>query len=129
MAERPELQQIGEELINKGWDYFCTKFLNFTNWKAGESIIIDGIRHPGFFQEIKNKVKPQACYFVYLTINDSVRLERMDKREKDKSAVLNESHSTEQYHEELVKIADIILDTSNRTPNELSEEVLKLIYN
>lgn len=53
---RKALQDLGTEWIEKGWDRFCTTVLNHVGWKAGEDLVVDGIRHFGAVESLRSLI-------------------------------------------------------------------------
>ncbi len=110
---RETLQQIGVEMIEDGWERFCRAVLAFGDWKPGQSVVIEGIRHKEAILRLRAIIAPVPTFLVYLTVPDSVRLLRMPvKYASDRENLSRvESHSTEaDVRECLSEMADVVLD-------------------
>lgn len=93
-TKRRVLQFLGDELISKGWTKFCLDVLKSANWKKGESIVVDGIRHAQALLELARISKPLPAILIHVEIDEAVRNERIDHHTKRHIGSF-ESHSTE----------------------------------
>ncbi len=124
---RLELQRLGNELIDQGWEKFCSSVLSMAKWDRGKSLIIDGVRHTECLETIKTLVKPIDTYLIYIHIDDeSRRLRILDRKIIDAEEIVQiDTHDTEiQVMSKLEPLGDLIINGS------LSKEnILGLIYN
>ena len=90
--DRDTLQNVGESLIQSGWTQFCTDVLEAANWRGGDSIVVDGIRHEQAIVTIKEITTPQPFRLVHVEVADELRLERLGKNSSDLAKM--DAHST-----------------------------------
>lgn len=110
--DREILQIIGSELIENGWGPFCKAVLLQADWKKGDSIIVDGIRHIEAIEALRQMTAPMRFVLIFISIEEQDRQSRlmskgiMDKKEKS----IIESHSTEAQVNSLHSEANLVLD-------------------
>lgn len=110
---RENLQSIGAELIALGWEPFCRAVLAHSNWKTGQLLVVDGVRHSEAVHELRKLVAPLRVFLIYLTVDDELRRGRLNERGNAYGAasVDNEAHPTEsQVRGTLPNLADLLLD-------------------
>lgn len=119
LESREVLQEIGNDLISQGWGIFCKAVLDGADWKSGEGLVIDGIRHVDGMQVLKGIVVPLDVYLIYITIDKDVRSQRLvDKNIQPHDLIHIEQHSTEvQVPNALLSLADIILNGGDIADN------------
>jgi dephospho-CoA kinase len=108
---RKNLQDLGQNLITENIKKFCLGVLEKANWRSGNSVILDGIRHDVIVKEIKALIVPDSFKLIFLKIeDDEVRKARNSNRDIDWTAA--DSHVTEnQVHNDiLMSQADLIVD-------------------
>jgi transcriptional regulator with XRE-family HTH domain/cytidylate kinase len=113
------LQELGAALAKEP-DRFCDAVLTFSEWEAGEPLVVEGIRHQEILESLRRKVAPLEVRLVYLDIDEPERVRRLNEREPSTTARMKavESHSTEsQVKDVLSESADFHVST--REPNEL----------
>jgi len=123
---REVLQSIGASLIDTGSHEFCVNILEWSGWKAGNPLIVDGIRHRTVANELLILVKPTPFALVYVGIDDATRSARLVTRGEtdDRSLQLIDADSTEiEVASYLSMRADIIVDGS-RELSELTDEII-----
>ena len=74
---REVLQDIGESLVRDDCENFCRRVLNQAAWKAGESLVVDGIRHKQVEEILEELVKPSVFLTVFLDVDDRLRFTRL----------------------------------------------------
>ena len=77
---RESLQELGSTLIAEGWDKFCWGVLNQANWKIGDSIVVDGIRHLEGLQNLKLMTYPAEVLLVFVKTDDDTILKRLERQ-------------------------------------------------
>lgn len=103
---REQLQEIGELEIIKGWSIFARDFMNYAMAKStGNYLLVDGIRHIEFFDEIKNIVFPKKCILIYLDIPKEIIEVRLNERGE---RPINFDHIAEGNQISLLNAADLI---------------------
>lgn len=126
--EREKLQEIGNELVERGWEPFCKAVLSQANWKKGNTIVVDGIRHIEAIQTLLKITNPSRFILVFISIGDEDRKARLIGKginEKEQQIKID-SHSTEMQVSSLKQKADIILDGTKPIP-ALVDQVIKYI--
>ena len=63
---RESPQAVGAELEAKDSAMFCRAVLDDAGWNAGESLVVEGIRHVRILDTLKSLVAPQPVFLVYL---------------------------------------------------------------
>ncbi len=122
--DRASLQQLGDEQIALGWDQFCSNVLAYFNWKPGQGLVVEGIRHIAAVDTLSSLIAPQRFFLVYLALEETLRRNRLIQRDGvDALFPSLEGHSSEaQVTEALPRAAALILDAS-QSLEELAEEV------
>jgi hypothetical protein len=74
---REVLQDIGESLVRDDCEGFCQAVLDQANWKPGQSLIVDGIRHKQVEEILEVLVRPSILLIVFLDVGDRLRFTRL----------------------------------------------------
>lgn len=126
--DRDSLQQLGTSLKTElGDEGFARAVL--LRASSDEAVVVDGIRHVEIANHLQEASAPRRFVLVYLLASDEIRLERL-KRDRGQDAanidMAASRHSTEvQVHDgSLQERADLVLDTSSSTPDELARQVI-----
>ncbi|KFM99109.1 hypothetical protein D0U04_20710 [Bacillus clarus] len=125
-TDRSTLQQLGNETISIGWDYFSKELLNFANWSNEKNLLIAGIRNVKLYEQLKKDIHPNKFYLIYIDTLDEVRRVRIKERVETEKKL--DFHPVEAQVEELKKFADLILD-NNRQIDMVKEDALIWIKN
>ncbi len=105
---REQLQEAGEREIRKGWNNFARDFLGYAiSKKPGEYLVVDGIRHMEFLNEIRDIISPKKCLLIYLEIPSEILQERLLERGEK---LINFDHIAEGDQSMLLNKADYISD-------------------
>jgi len=123
---REVLQTVGASLLNQGIEQFCSSVLAQVNWKPGQPLVVDGIRHAEVVSTLYRLVTPSKLLLVFLAVNESIREARLIEKRLSYGEYLHqiEMHSTEvQVQTVLPKMADLTVD-SNRKVQELVKEIV-----
>ena len=121
---REILQEVGESLIQEGWEQFCKSVLAQATWKPGEPLVVDGIRHIEALEMLRLLVVPSELLLIHIMVNELTRQARLDKRSPDDYAKMEriEDHSTEvQVKSQLPQIADLIVSGEKPTDDSIRE--------
>jgi len=121
---RTQLQELGEDFINRGWDDFCENFLKFIDYDKNKTYIIDGIRHKNFFMTLCNKSYPINPVLVFLDVDDEVLEYRKCERQEVK---YDEKRLAEGDLADLFKLSDIIVRTLGKDVTEIVDEILNVL--
>jgi dephospho-CoA kinase len=110
--DREVLQEIGDELIRQNLEGFCKSVLAQVDWKPGQPLVIEGVRHFEVDDLLRRMVGPSKYVLTYLSVDDQIRKERLRQEGIDDNELIEvETHSTEkQVKTVLPRIADYILD-------------------
>lgn len=123
--DRTFLQSVGEEMVNKDPKGLCTAVLAECNWRKGDSVVIDGIRHVRVLDCLRELVQPVKLVFILLTLIEKERVSRLKLRDQltETDIQKHDLHSTEiQLGSTLTHHADIVLD-SDLPPKELVQRI------
>jgi adenylate kinase family enzyme len=123
---REVLQTVGASLVNRGIEQFCSSVLAQVNWKPGQPLVVDGIRHAEVVSTLHRLVTPSKLLLVFLAVNESIREARLIEKGLTYCEDLQqiETHSTEvQVQTVLSKMADLTVD-STRKIEELVKEIV-----
>lgn len=121
---RENLQTVGMEYINTGWDSFVNEFLKHYNWIKSSSYLIEGIRHVEFYNAIKRFTDPTKTYLVYIDLDEKERQDRIHKRPNVYLDENNESHFTEINYETIKEKCDVYLKYTNKSEKEAVDEII-----
>lgn len=117
--DRNILQDIGAEVLLKGYDFITKEILQYTSWDSDNILVIDGIRDIGFYNYLKNFIYPNESILLYIKVEENIR----QKRIKDRSEYLiNEAHYSEGNSSLIEKNADCII-TELSTVDEICEKI------
>lgn len=122
---RENWQKVGEELVETDASVFCRAVLAQADWKPGQALVIDGIRHAQINELLKELVAPSRYVLALIKVDEQIRKERLYREGVEERALIEriESHSTEsQVKTILPQIADYIIDGSEPLP-ELIERL------
>lgn len=124
--DRRSLQLVGESLIQEGWVKFCLGVLSQADWRPGQNLVIDGIRHADGVLALTSLVEPSTFHLVGTSLDSKRRWARKCNggaiaREVARSV---ESHSTEiEVESRVIPSADLVVDGS-RPVEELVREIV-----
>ena len=125
---RENLQAVGSQLLDSDPGAFCASVLLGCGWKAGQNLIIDGLRHVETIEIIRKLVFPAALKIVFISVPEPTRLERLRQR-GESDVVTAERHSTEQQVSSAVySCADLVID-GNRPLRSIVAELTEWIAN
>jgi dephospho-CoA kinase len=123
---REVLQAVGASLINLGREQFCKAILAQSNWKPGQPLIVDGIRHAEIVPTMRQIVAPWDFRLVYLVVNESIREARLLERgltDRQQWQQL-EAHSTESHVQTVLpEMADLTVDSTQKIEDLVLEIV------
>ena len=75
------LQRIGQQLVRQRPDAFVTAVLKKADWKSGDNLILDGLRHAEIFAELQKQTRDSAdLRVVHIAIQD--RADRADRAKR-----------------------------------------------
>src|SRR5437764_382109 len=70
---REVLQEIGDELIRQNLEGFCRSVLAQADWKPGQPLVIDGVRHFEVDDLLRRMVGPSKYVLTYVSVDDQTR--------------------------------------------------------
>lgn len=112
---REVLQDLGSSLIGEGWEHFCKAVLKQVQFKPGECLVVDGVRHIEALNTIRDLVYPSIVFLIYIHLKPSQRQKRLEiKGIASESEIMRiEEHPTEkQVQTVLSQVADLLVDGS-----------------
>jgi transcriptional regulator with XRE-family HTH domain/dephospho-CoA kinase len=123
------LQDLGEKLVRQGAEQFCQSVLTHFNWKSGEPLVIDGVRHEEIAIALSRLVAPLDFRLVHLDVDDETRTGRLLRRGTQESYVnVIEHHPTEtQTITTLPGRADLRLGTT-RPLDEVVHQIVTWVH-
>lgn len=126
---RETLQDLGTELITKGWLVFCGAVLSEIAWQSAPGIVVDGVRHVEAIEALRDLIHPSSFLLVYVTLPEPIRLQRVHQRDSLSTEEFEraEEHPVEsQITGALPSLADLCVDNT-RSDEEVTQEVIAWI--
>lgn len=120
------LQDIGEEYISRGWDFFCHEFLAFTNWNGTTPLIIDGVRHLEFFKALEICLYPTPLCLIFLSADEKTLLQNVEKRG---SEIIDKTRLAEGNQENLEWYSDMIVPVDGKGISDIANEIYLFLSN
>ena len=121
-TSRKNLQEIGQQLVEASPADLCAGVLQQALWVPGDSLVIDGLRHPQVKEALEKAVAPSRLLHVHLSVDPTIRAGRLAIDGKDAEWQRMESHAVEHDTENLASSADKVLDGS-LPPDEILAQV------
>ncbi|BAT56595.1 Dephospho-CoA kinase (plasmid) [Nostoc sp. NIES-3756] len=125
-VSRKVLQSVGASLINQGMEQFCCSVLEQANWRLGQPLIIDGIRHVEAVSVLRRLLFPSQLLIIFIAVNEQTRESRLIEKGLTQYEELQQidEHSTEvEVQTRLKKMANLIVD-GNKQVEQLVEEII-----
>ena len=122
---REVLQEIGASLVENP-DEFCLSVLMLADWKPGQNLVVDGVRHVKIIDALRRVTKPSRVFLVFVKIDERVRKKRLlDDRNAGKQVALGyEAHTTEaDVNTVLPAMADLMADGAHPVPDLVNQIV------
>jgi cytidylate kinase len=122
---REVLQEIGASLAENP-DEFCLSFLGLVDWKPGQNLVVDGIRHAKIIDALRRVTEPSRVFLVFVRVDERVRRKRLlDNRDAGKQAAFGyEAHTTEaDVNTVLPALADLVADGARPVPDLVNQIV------
>jgi dephospho-CoA kinase len=116
---RDVLQEIGDKFIREDLEGFCKSVLAQADWKAGQPLVIEGVRHEDVSNLLRRLVAPSKYFLVLVSVDDQTRKERLLQEGIDDCDLIErvETHPTEeQVKTVLPHIADYKLNGTDPIP-------------
>ena len=120
------LQELGEALVKSDRESFCRAVLRAGDWRRGDSIVVDGVRHLEVLETLKTIASHDSVLLVLVEADPNTRLERLRERG---SITRNQVQSQDQHStareidSSLPQVADLVLD-GRRPLRDLVETTL-----
>src|SRR5438105_3821546 len=67
-SNRETLQKIGASLVDRDCEAFCRDVLAEADWKPGQPLVIEGIRHAEVKDALERLVSPSKFVLTYLLV-------------------------------------------------------------
>ena len=122
---RKNLQEIGTQLLQSDPRAFCSSVLSSCGWRAGENVIIDGMRHVETINIIRELVSPATLKIACVEVPEEIRLKRLRSRGEGTANAIAEvdAHSSEQQVEFILRsFADIVIQ-GDKDPDTIVAEL------
>ena len=129
---REIFQEIGQSLIEEGWDKFCWSVLNQVEWSPGKPLVIDGIRHIEAIDTLRSIAFPAKLLLIFIEVKESTREARFLKRETydHKNLHIVENHPVEaQVKTLLPQTADLIVRNDEPIADTLYQIIMWISKN
>jgi dephospho-CoA kinase len=121
---REVLQNVGQELVVTDTPSFCRKFLASVQFRPGDLLIVDGIRHLQVLRDIQAETKPSKIKLLHIEAHRDVRKERFARREPIDDFQRADNHEVERGTDLLRARADITIDTSDLSVQAAHEKAI-----
>lgn len=123
--DRESLQEIGAALIASDAQGFCRDVLSQSDWRAGQPLVVDGVRHVTVVNALRELVSPFDFRLLYIDAPATARLARLSSRGEEADHLGHyESHSTEgDVGMALRQLADRVVDGSKPIESVIDEVV------
>jgi dephospho-CoA kinase len=128
-TKRETLQDLGQSHVQADVRGFVRAFLEFSSYKPGELLIVDGLRHEAVLAALREHVQQSQDQLglAFIDVTDEVRLSRLRDRGLDEEAISAiERHVSE--HDVLTSLrqeADLIV-SGETDPAVAAESLLQL---
>jgi cytidylate kinase len=120
--DRETLQELGEELISRGWDEFSSSVLAQSEASAP---VIDGVRHVGAVISLTRLLAPTPLLLIFLEVPERLRRERLQARGHTKAEIdAADSHRNEGELPDVKRLADFVV-SNDRPVNEVVAIILE----
>jgi len=128
-SNRDVLQDLGELLVETDARQFCRCVLAQLNWKSGEPLVIEGVRHKQVADALRKLVAPMDFRVVYLEVDEETRKARLLARGTTEEEMKRmEDHPTEkQVKTDIPRIADLRL-AGTKPLGEMVREIVDWIH-
>jgi cytidylate kinase len=118
---RRDLQDMGQNLVERDLVPFCRAVLAAADFRPGDRLILDGVRHKEVLQTISKLSQGQPVALIYLHTALKNRMARDESSASEQDLQLEDSHKVEsQVHSELRELADLVVETSQGPSSTLS---------
>jgi dephospho-CoA kinase len=77
---REHLQELGTQLLRNDPREFCKAVISSAEWRPGEGLIIDGLRHAETIGIIRELVSPAVLKIVLISVPEETRFQRLKER-------------------------------------------------
>ena len=123
---REALQSIGASLVDGNSERFCRSVLSQANWKPGQNLIVDGVRHAKIAYTLRQIVLPSDFSLVFITLNESVRRKRLATSELCYLTQIEANTTEVQVGTLLLELADLVVD-GNSAVGVLVDEIAEWV--
>jgi dephospho-CoA kinase len=119
---RRELQDIGQQLVERDAVGFCRGVLALADFSPGHGLIIEGIRHQEVLQTFQTLAAPQPVKLIYLYASLATRKSRETARTGADDLSQVDAHKVEsQINSEMKDLADLRIDTSSEVDSSFAQ--------
>lgn len=107
---RQNLQNLGQELLNENIKQFCLSIFSDIQWRQGQGLIIDGIRHEEIISVIKGIIFPDSFKLIFIKVDDSIRMARMKIDDSTLRSIDDHPTENQVLSDKLIGLSDLTLD-------------------
>jgi dephospho-CoA kinase len=108
---RRNLQNLGQQLLNENIKQFCLGVLSDIQWRQGQGLIIDGIRHEEIITVIKEIIFPDLFKLIFIKVDDdNIRMARMRIDDSDLKSIDDHPTENQVQSNKLIGLSDLTLD-------------------
>lgn len=124
-VNRQNLQELGLDLISRGWDAFTVLVLQHARWVSGQPLVLDGLRHPGAAAALRTAVTPLSVIIVYLDLPADIAAARARCRDQDAGQPFSDSaaHATELDLPGVREMADLAISARPLTSGQVTSQI------
>jgi dephospho-CoA kinase len=128
-SSRDVLEDLGEQLVKEDVERFCLAVLTHFNWKSGEPLVIEGVRHGQVAEALRRLVAPMDFRIVYLEVDDQTRKERLRQRGTREEEVerMGDLPTERVVKEQIPQIADLTLQ-GTRPLDEVVSDIVTWVH-
>ncbi|HEY3295640.1 MAG TPA: AAA family ATPase [bacterium] len=110
---RAQLQDLGQTWVDTDVTGFARSLLQHAEWRPGDSLVIEAIRHLEILQALRELTNPGSVFLVLTELPEEVRMERRRLRgDTEWSDGEGEHRAEAQSHGILRQHADVTIDTT-----------------
>ena len=124
---RKALQDLGDELITRGWDAFCEIVVMQATWTGEGLLVVDGVRHIGAIDTLQRRAAPSRAVVVFVEASRARSLERLTERGIGAVEVaVADAHSNEAEVDAVRERADVYVQNNETVEDAIDSTIAAL---
>lgn len=124
---REALQDFGQRCVEADPEAFCRGLLQSVDYRPGENLLVDGVRHLKIFDTLQAVLSPANIRLVHLSLTEDVQQARVDGRTDSADLDRARGHAVEaELISQLPQRSDLIVN-SDAPIGEVVKECLVAI--